>query len=78
MTKTKHIPVSGQDKHLQRGGLKDVRGSPTKNGAGKGNWGSINDEIKNFDDSYEPRQQQPSKKVDVIDDEEYEKIKNSK
>jgi len=54
MTKTTQIPYSEQDKHLQRGGLKDLRGSPSKNGAGKGNWGSIKDEIKNYEDAYVP------------------------
>ncbi|ORX78444.1 hypothetical protein BCR32DRAFT_282282 [Anaeromyces robustus] len=77
MTKTKHVPVSGQDKHLQRCGLRDLRGSPNKNGAGKGNWGSIDDEIKNYEDAYEPKQQ-GGNKIQVIDDKEYEKIKNAK
>jgi len=56
MTKTIQVPYSGQDKHLQRGGLKDLRGSPSKNGAGKGNWGSIIDEIKYYEDAYVPTQ----------------------
>ncbi|KAG4082881.1 hypothetical protein H8356DRAFT_1065733 [Neocallimastix lanati (nom. inval.)] len=61
MTKTKHIPYSGQDKHLQRGGLRDLRGSPTKKGAGKGNWGSINDEILNYETAYVPKGQVENK-----------------
>jgi hypothetical protein len=31
-----------------------IRLSPSKIGAGKGNWGSIKDEIKNYEDAYVP------------------------
>jgi hypothetical protein len=34
------------DRHLQKSGLKDIRGNPKKDGAGKANWGSIEQEIK--------------------------------
>jgi len=61
MTKTKHTPYSGQDKHLQRGGLRDLRGTPNKNGAGKRNWGSIDDEIQNYKQAYVPRGQSENK-----------------
>ncbi|KAJ1560533.1 hypothetical protein HK096_008278 [Nowakowskiella sp. JEL0078] len=35
---------SEKDRHLQKSGSKDVRGLPKKSGAGKGNWGSVEDE----------------------------------
>jgi len=61
MTKSKRVPYSAQDKHLQRGGLRDLRGFPNKNGAGKRNWGSIEDEILNYENAYVPRGQVENK-----------------
>ena len=52
VTWCKHIAVGvvkslmEHDRHLQKSGLKDIRGNPKKDGAGKANWGSIEQEIK--------------------------------
>ncbi|KAG4098782.1 hypothetical protein H8356DRAFT_990822 [Neocallimastix lanati (nom. inval.)] len=65
MTKSNQVPYSKQDKHLQRNGLKDLRGHPSKHGAGKGNWGSIEDEIKHYEDAYETTQVSENK-IEII------------
>jgi hypothetical protein len=59
------------DRHQQKKGIKDIRGLPKKNGAGKGNWGKAEDDI-NY---HTPSQAINSPSVQVVNQETFLKLK---
>ena len=44
--KRSRCPLLSMDRSYQKNGLNDIRGQPKKQGAGRGNWGSVQDEIE--------------------------------